>query len=190
MNSLIVLFIILTGLLILVSGVEGIRNLVGLGLNFILIFAMITLLSWGMNTFVLLSVVSVLILAIAIYMSSDDNKMKKTLGETGGLGTVATRADIIEKLFHSFLLEKKGNEILLTSKGKQLLELVPEDLKKPELTASWEMELAKIAKGAHKEQVFIKDIESYTKELIRDIKTSDGTFRHDNLTNTKCPHCG
>ena len=116
--------------------------------------------------------------------------MKKTLGETGGLGTVATRADIIEKLFHSFLLEKKGNEILLTSKGKQLLELVPEDLKKPELTASWEMELAKIAKGAHKEQVFIKDIESYTKELIQDIKTSDGTFRHDNLTNTKCPRCG
>ena len=124
------------------------------------------------------------------YMSSDDNKMKKTLGETGGLGTVATRADIIEKLFHSFLLEKKGNEILLTSKGKQLQDLRTEDLKKPELTASWEMELAKIAKGAHKEQVFIKDIESYTKELIQDIKTSDGTFRHDNLTNTKCPHCG
>ena len=49
---------------------------------------------------------------------------------------------------------------------------------------------AKIAKGAHKEQVFIKDIESYTKELIQDIKTSDGTFRHDNLTNTKCPRCG
>ena len=73
MNSLIVLFIILTVLLILVSGLEGIRNLVGLALNFILIFAMITLLSWGMNTFILLSVVSVLILAIAIYMSSDDN---------------------------------------------------------------------------------------------------------------------
>ena len=128
--------------------------------------------------------------AVVLGKSSDDNKMKKTLGETGGLGTVATRADIIEKLFHSFLLENRGNEILLTSKGKQLLELVPEDLKKPELTASWEMELAKIAKGAHKEQVFIKDIESYTKELIQDIKTSDGTFRHDNLTNTKCPHCG
>ena len=90
-------------------------------------------------------------------------------------------------MFHSFLLKKKGNEILLTSKGKQLLELVPEDLKNQELTASREMELAKIAKGTHKEQVFIKDIESYTKELIRDIKTSDGTFRHDNLTNTKCP---
>ena len=51
----------------------------------------------------------------------------------------------------------------------------PGRFEKPELTASWEMELAKIAKGAHKEQVFIKDIESYTKELIQDIKTSDGT---------------
>ena len=71
----------------------------------------------------------------------------KTLGETGGLGTVATRADIIEKLFHTFLMEKKGNEIYLTSKAKQLLKLVPEDLKKPELTADWEMKLSRIAKG-------------------------------------------
>ena len=47
--------------------------------------------------------------------------MAKTLGETGGLGTVATRADIIEKLFSSFLLEKRGKDIFLTSKAKQLL---------------------------------------------------------------------
>ena len=67
--------------------------------------------------------------------------------ETGGLGTVATRADIIEKLFSSFLLEKKGKDILLTSKARQLLELVPEDLKKPELTADWEMKLSRIARG-------------------------------------------
>ena len=69
------------------------------------------------------------------YMENKDREMVKTIGETGGLGTVATRADIIEKLFHTFLLEKKGNEIHITSKAKQLLELVPEDLKKPELTA-------------------------------------------------------
>lgn len=75
------------------------------------------------------------------YMESRDREMAKTLGETGGLGTVATRADIIEKLFHSFLLEKKGNEIHLTSKARQLLKLVPSDLKKPELTAQWEMKL-------------------------------------------------
>lgn len=44
------------------------------------------------------------------YMDSRDAQMVKTLGETGGLGTVATRADIIEKLFNSFLMEKRGNE--------------------------------------------------------------------------------
>ena len=63
------------------------------------------------------------------YMESGDRGLAKTLGETGGLGTVATRADIIEKLFSSFLLEKKGQEIYLTAKARQLLELVPEDLK-------------------------------------------------------------
>ena len=124
------------------------------------------------------------------YMESRDAKARKMLGETGGLGTVATRADIIEKLFHSFLIEKKGNEILITSKGKQLLELVPEDLKKPELTAKWELELSNIAKGAHKDAQFLAEIQDYTKELIQEIKTADGTFRHDNLTNTKCPRCG
>lgn len=124
------------------------------------------------------------------YMESKDMKARKTLGETGGLGTVATRADIIEKLFHSFLIEKKGNEILLTSKGKQLLELVPEDLKKPELTASWEMQLSGIAEGRRKKDSFLAEIEGYTKDLIQEIRTADGTFRHDNITNTKCPRCG
>lgn len=124
------------------------------------------------------------------YMESKDAEARKTLGETGGLGTVATRADIIEKLFHSFLIEKKGNELLVTSKGKQLLELVPEDLKKPELTAAWEMKLANIAKGTQKSAGFLKEIEAYTEELISEIKGSDGTFRHDNLTNSKCPRCG
>lgn len=126
----------------------------------------------------------------ARYMESNDAAARRTLGETGGLGTVATRADIIEKLFHSFLIEKKGQEIFVTSKGKQLLALVPEDLKKPELTADWEMRLARIARGEHQEKQFLQDIESYTKDLIREIKTSEGTFRHDNLTNAKCPRCG
>ena len=50
-------------------------------------------------------------------MESHDKKMAKTLGETGGLGTVATRADIIDKLFSSFLLEKKGGRDLYYSQG-------------------------------------------------------------------------
>lgn len=126
----------------------------------------------------------------AAYMESKDKDMVKTLGETGGLGTVATRADIIEKLFSSFLLEKRGKEIYLTSKAKQLLELVPEDLRKPELTADWEMKLLKIARGNLKRSVFMKDIRGYSKELIKQIKEGEGSFRHDNLTNKKCPECG
>lgn len=124
------------------------------------------------------------------YMETKDKAMAKTLGETGGLGTVATRADIIEKLFSSFLLEKRGKDICLTSKARQLLELVPEDLKKPELTADWEMKLSGIAKGSLKRGAFMKDIRGYSQELIRQIKTGEGSFRHDNLTNTKCPVCG
>ena len=124
------------------------------------------------------------------YMESQDKAMAKTLGETGGLGTVATRADIIEKLFSSFLLEKRGKDICLTSKAKQLLTLVPEDLRKPELTADWEMRLSKIADGKLKRAAFMKDIRSYSNELISQIKSGEGQFRHDNLTNTKCPVCG
>lgn len=124
------------------------------------------------------------------YMESTDARMAKTLGETGGLGTVATRADIIEKLFNSFLIEKKGNEILLTGKARQLLQLVPSDLKKPELTASWEMKLSDIAKGKLQGRKFMADIRTYTEKLVGEIKTEEGTFRHDNLTSKKCPNCG
>lgn len=110
--------------------------------------------------------------------------------EKGGLGTVATRADIIEKLFNTFYMEKKGNDLLITSKGRQLLELVPSDLKKPELTARWEKELQKISDGRQKEKTFMKGIEQYTNNVMQDIRTSGATFRHDNLTNRKCPRCG
>ena len=124
------------------------------------------------------------------YMESHDAKAVKTIGETGGLGTVATRADIIEKLFNSFLMEKKGNEIYLTSKARQLLELVPEELRKPELTADWEMKLGNIAKGKMKQETFLKEIRNYTCDIVDEIKTGQGTFRHDNLTNKICPNCG
>ena len=124
------------------------------------------------------------------FMETRDKEAVKTLGETGGLGTVATRADIIEKLFHSFMMEKKGNEIHITSKAKQLLELVPEDLKKPELTADWEMKLSQTAKGRIRQGDFLHQIRDYTCEIVDEIKTGEGTFRHDNLTNKVCPQCG
>lgn len=126
----------------------------------------------------------------ARYMQHKDQTLARALGETGGLGTVATRADIIEKLFGSFLMEKKGAEIHITSKGKQLLSLVPPDLKRPELTAQWELRLKSIAQGKESQSKFMAEIENYTKSLISQIKNADGTFRHDNLTRHKCPQCG
>lgn len=113
-----------------------------------------------------------------------------TAMEKGGLGTVATQADIIDKLFNTFLMEKKDKDIYVTSKGRQLLELVPEDLKKPALTADWEKKLTAISEGRLKKDVFIRDIRGYTQEIVSEIRTGDGKFRHENLTNTKCPQCG
>ncbi len=124
------------------------------------------------------------------YMASDNKELIKTIGETGGLGTVATRADIIEKLFNTFLIEKKGKDIFITSKGRQLLSLVPEKLKSPALTAEWEQKLAAIAKGNLSKETFVTDMRNYAKDIVREIKNEDATFRHDNLTRNKCPECG
>lgn len=119
-----------------------------------------------------------------------DKAHAKTLGETGGIGTVATRADIIEKLFNMFYIEKSGKEIIPTGKGKQLIELVPEELKSPLLTAEWEMELELISKGKKNPKDFTERMRSYAEELVQEVKGSSDKFRHDNLTGKKCPECG
>ncbi|EDS76990.1 DNA topoisomerase III [Clostridium botulinum C str. Eklund] len=124
------------------------------------------------------------------YMSGESKELKKTIGETGGIGTVATRADIIEKLFNTFLIEKKGKDIFITSKGKQLLDLVPEELKSPALTAEWEQKLTAISKGKLNKDKFLNEIKDYSKDTVDEIKNSKEKFRHDNMTRVKCPECG
>lgn len=126
----------------------------------------------------------------ARFMEADENHLAGTISKTGGLGTVATRADIIEKLFNTQYMEMKGKHIFMTSKGKQLLELVPEDLKSPALTAEWEQKLNLIEKGKLNKHTFIKEMKAYAKEVVTEIKRSDATFKHDNMTGTKCPDCG
>lgn len=124
------------------------------------------------------------------YMENRDQALAKTLGETGGLGTVATRADIIEKLFNSFLMEKKEQYIHLTSKGRQVLELAPGGLTTPELTARWEQKLTDIAKGRAKKKDFEAEIRNYTVEIVNEIAASSKTYKHENITGKKCPECG
>ncbi|WOV84593.1 DNA topoisomerase III [Sporosarcina jeotgali] len=126
----------------------------------------------------------------AQFMAGESKELIKTIGETGGLGTVATRADVIERLFGMFVIEKKGNDIYTTSKGRQLLELVPEDLKSPALTAEWESDLSKIAAGKLKKNQFIRTMIDFSKKTIVDIKADETKFKHDNVTGKKCPDCG
>ncbi len=126
----------------------------------------------------------------AKYMAAKDKRMIKTIGKSGGLGTVATRADIIEKLLNSFLIELRGKDIYITAKGKQLLELVPEDLKTPDLTAEWELKLEAIARGELSRNSYVAEMKKYAGILVNQIKNSDKTFKHDNLTGNRCPQCG
>lgn len=75
MNSLGILFAILVILLIAVSGKDGLRNLLGVFLNFAILWCVIVLIGLGINALVLLPVISLLILAIAIFMSSDESEI-------------------------------------------------------------------------------------------------------------------
>ncbi|MDM5437049.1 DNA topoisomerase III [Bacillus hominis] len=124
------------------------------------------------------------------YMDTQNKQLADTLKSTGGLGTVATRADIIDKLFNSFLIEKRGKDIHITSKGRQLLDLVPEELKSPTLTGEWEQKLEAIAKGKLKKEAFISEMKNYTKEIVSEIKSSDKKYKHDNISTKSCPDCG
>ncbi|HEY5561025.1 MAG TPA: DNA topoisomerase III [Clostridiaceae bacterium] len=119
-----------------------------------------------------------------------DKIYAKTLGETGGIGTVATRADIIEKLFNMFYIEKNGKEMLPTSKGKQLISLVPEELKSPLMTAKWELQLDLIKNGQKNPKEFIDEMKCYATSLVKAVKGSSAIYKHDNQTGKKCPNCG
>ena len=80
---------------------------------------------------------------------------KAVIETTSGLGTPATRADIIEKLFDNFSIEREGKEIHPTQKGIQLIKIVPADLKSAELTAKWEQQLQNISRGKADMKKFI-----------------------------------
>ena len=124
------------------------------------------------------------------YIDTGDKKLAETLKSTGGLGTVATRADIIDKLFNSFLIEKRGKDIHITSKGRQLLDLVPKELRSPLTTAQWEQKLELIANGKLKKEVFINEMKQHTKEIVAEIKASNKKYKHDNISTKNCPDCG
>ncbi|MFS0983932.1 DNA topoisomerase III [Enterococcus durans] len=110
--------------------------------------------------------------------------------EKYSLGTPATRAEIIEKLIKSELMERTPQGLQVSPKGKQLLELVNPSLVSPELTESWEKDLEAIAAGKKQAEHFLKEIEKETKRLVQEIKTSKQTYQDFSITQKKCPECG
>ena len=117
----------------------------------------------------------------------DDLALKRRMG--GGIGTPATRADIIEKLIQNHYIERVGKELVPTAKGRELVRLVPEELRSVELTGRWEERLAQIADGKEESSRFIADIKENTRSLVNLVKASGEVFSPTFIDSKRCPHC-
>lgn len=119
----------------------------------------------------------------------EDEELRESM-KGSGLGTPATRAEIIEKLLNTFYIERNGKSLLPTSKGKQLVELAPKALRSPELTAEWERRLSDISRGKGKKADFMVGIRNNTVEMVKAVREDVAVFKADNISKTKCPACG
>ncbi len=119
----------------------------------------------------------------------EDEALREALDRTSGLGTPATRADIIEKLFSTFYIERRGKEIFPTAKGIQLIGLAPPELRSAELTAKWEQQLYEISRGRANAGVFMSQIKTHASKLVSAVVASGEAYKHDNMTRVRCPEC-
>jgi DNA topoisomerase-3 len=125
----------------------------------------------------------------------DDDDLREAMREKG-LGTPATRAQIIEGLIQERYIHREGKELVPTAKAFSLMTLlhglgVPE-LFSPELTAEWEFRLAQMEHGKLMRGEFMKDIVRMTEHIVAQAKNFDGdTIPGDFATLTSpCPKCG
>lgn len=119
----------------------------------------------------------------------EDEELREAVKQ-GGLGTPATRAEIIEKIIGTFYVERQGKELVPTSKGSQLVDLVAPELRSPELTAQWEQQLSEIARGKGSRERFMTAIRQNAAKLVKSVVSDTTTYHPDNVTKTKCPVCG
>ncbi len=119
----------------------------------------------------------------------EDAELRKRL--ENGLGTPATRADIIEKLIQNNCMERQGMELVPTPKGRELVRLVPPQLKSAELTGEWEKRLFGISGGSESEDAFIEDIKKNAADLVEQVKSSRESFNPDLMghRDRPCPAC-
>ena len=113
--------------------------------------------------------------------------------EKKGLGTPATRAATIEALVKNGYVERVGKQLRATDKGKELVTVVPDEVKSAKLTAEWESKLQHIEHGSLPEAVFMSGIQQFITEMCgkygsvdKSVSLSDG----GNEPIGKCPKCG
>ena len=114
--------------------------------------------------------------------------------ERKGLGTPATRADIIEKLVKDGFVKREKKQIIPTEDGLKLITVLPDVVKSPKLTADWENALTLVAKGELPMEDFMADIENMVSELIHTYhEVSDEQkkmFAQEQEALGVCPNCG
>ncbi len=118
----------------------------------------------------------------------DDAALKANL--SSGLGTPATRADIIEKLVQNRYVDREGKYFVPTAKGREVVRLAPELLRSPSLTGVWEGRLERISKGKEDPDLFIRDIKKTASELVGLVEKSQLVFEPKFTDGKKCPYCG
>lgn len=118
----------------------------------------------------------------------DDKEIKGNL--QNGLGTPATRADMIEKLVQNHYVERDGKYLVPTAKGREVVRLSPLVLQSAELTGIWEGRLEQISKGKEDPEIFIRDIKKMAGELVSEVEKSTLTFSPSFKDTKKCPYCG
>ena len=117
----------------------------------------------------------------------EDRTLKGNLAN--GLGTPATRADIIEKLIQNNYVERDGRHLVPTAKGREVVRLAPEVLASPVLTGVWEGRLERISKGLEKSEDFIRDIKRMAVDLVEEVRSSSLTYEPKFKDAKECPYC-
>ena len=87
--------------------------------------------------------------------------------ERKGLGTPATRADIIEKLVKDGFVKREKKQMIPTEDGMKLITILPDVVKSPKLTADWENELTLVSKGEVAAEQFMSGIEAMVTDLVK-----------------------
>ena len=117
--------------------------------------------------------------------------------ERKGLGTPATRADIIEKLVKDGFVKREKKQMIPTEDGMKLITILPDVVKSPKLTADWENELTLVSKGEVAAEQFMSGIEVMVTDLVKtyhsvsdEQKAMFGTGKGEQEVLGKCPKCG